>query len=128
MITQELPAAGQIEIGTAVYIDASGRLNVCAANDDKLAGLCVGIAMTSSTAAGTPVTYVISGVTRAASAEDLIPGKPVYIAPDGTLKSLVSEADVETFYGSAMFLQRVGTAVSENMVQVSIEPAVLKGE
>lgn len=128
MITQELPAAGQIEIGTAVYIDASGRLDVCAANDDKLAGLCVGIAMTSSTAAGTPVTYVISGVTRAASAEDLIPGKPVYIAPDGTLKSLVSEADVETFYGSAMFLQRVGTAVSENMVQVSIEPAVLKGE
>ena len=128
MITQELPAAGAIAVGQPVYVNASGMLDVCDATNMATAGLCVGIALTSSSAYGSSVTYVISGVTRADVTADLIPGTPVYIAANGHLVGLASEADVEDFYTVAGFLQRVGTAVSNNMVQVQIEPAVLRGE
>ena len=130
MVIQVLPAAGAISAGQPVYINASGQLAVCHATDLAHAGLCVGIALNASSAAGTEVTYVISGVTLAAlaSGTNLIPGTPVYIDTDGTLISLTSQAEVDAFYERAVFLQRVGTAVSNNLVQVHIEPAILKGE
>jgi hypothetical protein len=129
MITQELPAAGIIKAGQPVFINSAGLLTVCMANQLPHAGRCVGIALTPSSGAGTAVTYVISGVTKASLAEgaSLIPGTPVYIDTDGNLISMTSQAEIDTFYERAVFLQRVGTAVSNNHVQVQIESAILKG-
>ena len=125
MVTGELVAAEAIQAGQAVYINASGQLAVCRANNAANAGLCVGVAFNGGSV-GTAITYVISGVTQAGS--ELTPGKPVYINTDGTLINLSTDAEVETFYESNEFLHRVGTAVTSNLVQVHIESAITKGE
>lgn len=108
-----------------MYINASGRLAVSSAGDLSTAGLCVGVAFNGG-GAGTDITYVISGVTTV-PANNLIPGSPVYINTDGSLICLRTENDVETFYNTAEFLQRIGTAVTTNLVQVHIESAITKG-
>lgn len=129
MVTAELTAAEAILAGQAVYINASGNLAVCRADTLSNAGRCVGIAFNSGSA-GTAITYIISGIATAAlaSGTTLITGAPVYIAADGTLVGLATETDVSGFYEHAQFLQRVGTAVTSNLVQVHIDPAVTRGE
>jgi len=125
MVTAILQAAEGINAGQPVYINSSGLLAVCEADDLSCAGLCVGVAF-SSGGVGSDITYVISGVTTV-PANNLIPGSPVYINTDGSLICLSTESDVETFYNGAEFLQRVGTAVTSNLVQVHIESAITKG-
>ena len=127
MVTGELVAAEAIAAGQAVYINASGQLAVCRANNAANAGLCVGVAFNGGSV-GTAITYVISGVTQASAGATLTPGKPVYINTDGTLINLSTSAEVETFYESNEFLHRIGTAVTSNLVQVHIESAITKGE
>ena len=127
MVTGELVAAEAIAAGQAVYINASGQLAVCRANNAANAGLCVGVAFNGGSV-GTAITYVISGVTQAPAGATLTPGKPVYINTDGTLINLSTDAEVETFYESNEFLHRIGTAVTSNLVQVHIESAITKGE
>ena len=125
MVTGTLPAAQAISAGQAVYINADGKLAVCVANNQGLAGACVGIAMNGGST-GTEITYVISGILSGGSG--FVPGTPVYINTDGSLINLTSDAALETFLaGTAMYIQRVGTAVTTNLVQVAIEPAITKG-
>lgn len=128
VITGEMQAGERIEAGQAVYVNSSGRLGVCRANAQNLAGACVGIATNGSSAGGN-VTYVISGITSVGrTGAALIPGTPVYIGTDGFIKNITSDAGVTTFLeGTALYLQRVGTAVTANLLQVAIEPAVIKG-
>lgn len=125
MVTGTLPADEAINVGQAVYINANGNLNVCKANNEAMAGTCVGIAMNGG-GVGTPITYVMSGILSGGSG--FVPGTPVYIDVDGSLINLTSDAQLTTFLaGTAMFIQRVGTAVTANLVQVGIEPAITKG-
>lgn len=124
VISGELIAAQSIAAGQAVFINTNGQLAVCSASNSNHAGLCVGIALNGGSA-GSTITYIISGITS--GGYGMTPGSPVYIGADGTLVSLMTESDIEAFYNSAAFLQRVGTAVTSNLVQVNIEPAVTKG-
>lgn len=128
MVIGELQAGESIAAGNAVYINTNGKLGVCRANAQNTAGTCVGIAMNGGNA-GATITYVVSGITSVGTDSiTLIPGTPVYIGTDGYVKNITSDAGVDDFFaGTALYLQRVGTAVTSNLVQVSIEPAILKG-
>ena len=129
MVIRACTASVPIAAGQPVYINADGQLAICSANNQATAGLCVGIALTDGSSVGATVTYVISGVVATASSNvALIPGAPVYISTDGKLVSLLTEESVNTFYENAAYLQRVGTAVSTDQVQVHVESAILKGE
>lgn len=120
-------AATSILIGQPVFINQAGQLAVCNAGNVAHADTCVGIAI-SGGAAGTEVTYIISGI-ASSGRNDLIPGTPIYIGMNGTLANITTDSGVETFFdNNAMFLQRVGTAVSKNLMQVNIAPAVIKDE
>jgi hypothetical protein len=120
-------AATDVNIGQPVRINSAGQLMVCDAANVSHADTCTGIAV-SGGAAGTEITYIISGI-ASAGRSDLVPGTPVYVGVAGTLANITSDSGVETFFNNhAMFLQRVGTAVSTNLVQVNVSPAVIKDE
>lgn len=126
MIYSTIQAGGPINVGDAVRIDSNGHLTKCCANSSSAAGTCVGIALNTATA-GAMVNYIQSGIADSGRL-DLTPGTPVYINTDGSLIQIATDAEATTFLnGSAVFLQKVGIAVTTNLVQVGIEPAVLKG-
>ena len=126
MIYSTIQAGGPISAGDAVRVDSNGHLVKCCANDSSAAGTCVGLALNAATA-GATVNYIQSGIADSGRL-DLTPGIPVYINADGSLIQIATDAEVTTFFsGAAVFLQKVGIAVTNNLVQVGIEPAVLKG-
>lgn len=121
-ITQTMTVAtGEtIHVGDAVMI-SNGLLLKCTNYKTSLAdntNKCVGIAMDDATE-GQQLTYMITGtMTFAVTAE---PGQSLYIQPNGTIGAV---ADVDDFMTTARYLQKVGTALTGNKIQVNIESAV----
>ena len=58
------------------------------------------------------MTYIVNGAT---------PGQSLYIGTDGKLTTV---SDVDTFLATARYLQKVGTVLTGNKIQVNIESAV----
>lgn len=110
-----------ITAGSAVMI-SNGMLATCTNTKNGLndtTNKCVGIAMTNA-AAGSMLTYMITG-TMTLVVEDATPGQSLYIDADG---SLTPVTDTDTFMGTVRYLQKVGTVLTGNKIQVNIESAV----
>lgn len=122
-ITQTMTVAtGEtILAGDAVMI-SNGLLLKCTNYKNSLAdntNKCVGVAMTNATE-GQQLTYMITG-TMTLAISNAEPGDSLYIQPSGTLAAV---ADVDTFMASARYLQKVGTMLTGNKIQVNVESAV----
>ena len=122
-ITQSFPVAdGQmLYAGDAVMI-MNGALVRCLNQKNGLAdntNKCVGIATTNASG-GQNLTYMITG-TMTLPVEDAEPGDSLYIDENGKLTTVT---DVDAFLTTAMFLQKVGTVLTGNQIQVNIESAV----
>lgn len=127
-ITQFLTAGEHIEAGTAVmiYNDAgTSRLVACTnvnGSYNNTANKCVGVAMHDAEYRDT-LQYLITGTMTYTPETDLplTPGQSLYIGTDG---KLVPVANTTTFLTQANYLQKVGTLLETNKIQVNIEPAV----
>ena len=86
------------------------------------ANRCVGVAITGSTStqAGDNITYMITG-TMTHTISGATAGQSLFIGVDGMLTPV---ADSTTFLTTAQFLQKVGTVLSGNKIQVNIESAI----
>ena len=110
-----------ISAGTAVMI-MNGALVPCVNIVGGIADTtnkCVGVAMADAVA-GSMLTYMITG-TMTYVVNGGIPGQSLYIGTDGKLTTV---ADVDTFLTTARYLQKVGTVLTGNKIQVNIESAV----
>ena len=81
--------------------------------------MCVGIAMETAHE-NESLTYMITG-TMTAVVANAQPGQSLYINTDGTLTAV---SDTTAFLTNARYLQKVGTMLTGNKIQVNIEPAV----
>ena len=121
-ITQQLQVGdNDINAGDAVYI-LGGKLVKCTnlkGSIEDTANKCVGIA-TADASAGEMLTYIITG-TMTLSNVNGAPGQSLYINTDGTLTPVT---DVNAFLTTASYLQKVGTVLTGNKIQVNIESAV----
>lgn len=118
--TMTVAPAQTVTAGDAVMI-MNSKLVVCTNYKNGLAdntNKCVGIAL-SSALEGQQVTYMITGTMTLPVAGE--PGASLYIKPNGTIGTV---ADTDTFLTTARFLQKVGTILTGNKIQVNIEPAV----
>lgn len=120
-ITQTMQVGDEdIKAGDAVMI-LNGLLTTCVNTPNGLndtTNKCVGIATTDA-AAGEMLTYVITGTMTLVTGA--LPGKSLYIDRDG---SLTTVDDVNTFMPTVRYLQKVGTVLTGNKIQVNIESAV----
>lgn len=110
-----------IEAGTAVMI-LNGTLVPCVNVEGGLndtTNKCVGVAVEGA-GAGAMLTYMITG-TMTYIVNGAVPGQSLYIGTDGKLTTV---SDVDTFLVSARYLQKVGTVLTGNKIQVNIESAV----
>ena len=120
-ITQTMQVGDEdIKAGDAVMI-LNGLLTTCVNTPNGLndtTNKCVGIATTDA-AAGEMLTYVITGTMTLVTGA--LPGKSLYVDRDG---SLTTVDDVNTFMPTVRYLQKVGTVLTGNKIQVNIESAV----
>ena len=110
-----------IQAGDALMI-ANGYLVRCLNYKDGLAdntNRCVGIALANATE-GQSLTYMITG-TMDLTVANASPGDSLYINEYGKLTAV---PDVDAFMTRVRFLQKVGTALTGNKVQINIESAV----
>lgn len=110
-----------IEAGTAVMI-LNGALVPCVNVEGGLndtTNKCVGVAVEGASA-GAMLTYMITG-TMTYIVNGATPGQSLYIGTDGKLTTV---SDVDTFLATARYLQKVGTVLTGNKIQVNIESAV----
>ena len=122
-ITQTLEVAPTqtIYAGDAVMI-VNGRLAICTNYKNGIANntnKCVGIA-TSNATEGQALTYMITG-TMTLAVTNGEPGDSLYINQYGKLQAV---RDVDKFMAEVRFLQKVGTILTGNKIQVNIESAV----
>lgn len=122
-ITQTLAVAPTqtIYAGDAVMV-INGQLVICTNQKNGVAdntNKCVGIAMSNATA-GQDLTYMITG-TMTLAVSDGEPGDSLYINEYGKLEAV---SDVDAFMSRVRFLQKVGTILTGNKIQVNIESAV----
>ena len=122
-ITQTLAVAPTqtIYAGDAVMV-INGQLVICTNQKNGIAdntNKCVGIAMSNATA-GQDLTYMITG-TMTLAVSDGEPGDSLYINEYGKLEAV---SDVDAFMSRVRFLQKVGTILTGNKIQVNIESAV----
>lgn len=109
-----------IEAGTAVMI-LNNALVPCvnmAGSLNDTTNKCVGVAINGA-AAGETLTYMITGTMTLVTGAT--PGQSLYIGTDGKLTTV---ADTDTFLTTARYLQKVGTVLTGNKIQVNIESAV----
>lgn len=120
-ITQTMQVGDEdIKAGDAVMI-LNGLLTTCVNTPNGLndtTNKCVGVATTDA-AAGEMLTYVITGTMTLVTGA--LPGKSLYVDRDG---SLTTVDDVNTFMPTVRYLQKVGTVLTGNKIQVNIESAV----
>ena len=120
-ITQTMQVGDEaISAGDAVMI-LNGLLTKCVNTPNGLndtTNKCVGIATTDA-ASGEMLTYVQTGTMTLVTGA--LPGKSLYIDRDG---SLTTVDDVNTFMPTVRYLQKVGTVLTGNKIQVNIESAV----
>jgi len=110
-----------INAGQAVMI-YDGKLIVCKNIHNSLldtTNMCVGIAMETAHE-NESLTYMITG-TMTAVVANAQPGQSLYINTDGTLTAV---SDTTAFLTNARYLQKVGTMLTGNKIQVNIESAV----
>ena len=127
-ITQQMTAGEDIETGTAVMVqnDAGTPKLVACANVrgslNNTTNMCVGVAMHDA-ARGETLQYMITGtmIYTPEVQTPIAPGQSLYIGTDG---KLVPVSDTETFLTQARYLQKVGTLLTTNKIQVNIEAAV----
>ena len=128
VITQEMRvgstdiSAGQAVMLSYSAVDGEAKLVPCTNVRGGLAdntNKCVGVALTDATA-GSMLTYVITG-TMTCVISGAVPGQSLYIGTDGMLTPV---DNTNTFLSTARFLQKIGTVLTGNKIQVNIESAV----
>ena len=127
-ITQTMPKGTQpISVGQAVMVldnDGTPYLAPCTNVKGALgsnANRCVGVAITGSTAlTSTDITYMITG-TMTHTISGATAGQSLYI---GTTGMLTPVTDSTAFLTEAAFLQKVGTVLTGNKIQINVESAV----
>lgn len=130
-ITQTLPVGDDdIQAGQAVmivnYPNDGPKLIPCtneAGSQVNNSNRCVGVAVEDASASSDNLTYMITG-TMTLSNVSAAPGQSLYIGTDGML---VPVTDTDDFLTEAKFLQKVGTALTGNKIQINIESAVEGG-
>ena len=99
-------------------------LAVCTSADAGSADMCVGVsiedAMYDETKELYTIRYMIQGVIQS-NDFDFVPGQSIWMDVDGTLTS-VNPRNID----SAAYVQRIGRAISQTAVQISVEPAYVK--
>ena len=120
-ITQTMQVGDDaISAGDAVMI-LNGKLTKCVntpAGLNDTTNKCVGVATTDAVA-GQMLTYIITGTMTLVTGQ--APGKSLYIGPTGALTVV---DDVDAFMSTVRYLQKVGTVLTGNKIQVNIESAV----
>jgi hypothetical protein len=127
-VTQTLPAAESITAGTAVrVVNVNGTSMLRPCNNVRGASgavpnVCVGIAMHDAPA-GENLRYMITGtmIYVPTSPTVFTTGSSLYIGTNGKVTQV---ANSTVFLASAEYLQKVGTVLSGNKIQVNIESAV----
>ena len=98
----------------------------CLASDARDADKCVGIAIEDAVldvdTNTYSVRYMLQGIVES-SLFNFTPGQSIWVGYNG---SMTAQSPMTT--SQAAFMQRIGKALSSKVVQVSIEPAVLKNE
>lgn len=108
----------------AVKVNSEGALMPCKASSTSDSGECVGIALDAASK-DDDVEYMLLGIVQdtnfnASLSFTPTPGAPVYIGADGKLS-----VNKPTTEGGYAFSQRVGTALTAQVIQVNIGTSVL---
>lgn len=97
-----------------------GKLQKCMSADAASGNLCIGVAIMNATV-DDDTDYIITGILQD-PAFNLIPGSPVYVGLDGRM----TQTD-PSVSNSAMYVQKIGMALTSAAIQINIEPAVMLG-
>lgn len=117
-VTNKLTAYENINQYDLVKITNNGLMR-CQSDAILDCNTCVGIALESGTS-GNDIEYLITGVIQDTTFT-LAAGGAVYIGTN----SRMTQTDPSTD-STALFIQRIGTALTTAAVQISIEPGILK--
>ena len=129
-IRQTITAGEALDAGDAVYVK-NGYLFKCVnsiTNGTDTTNLCIGIVETGATV-NNQATYVSQGSMLLTNAPGTS-GSLLYIGRDGHVVALTaSEAEAfidpnDEVNGKARYLQKVGTVLASNIIQINIEPAI----
>jgi len=112
--------AGSLAQYTCVKVNASGKLEACQASSTASCNACVGVLLDAATGADAEVRYMLQGVIIS-SAFQFTPGAALYIGANGAITAADPSADA-----SSAFIQRIGTVLASNIIQIGIQPGVLK--
>ena len=100
---------------------SNAKLVTCSNTVEAYSNECIGVALAAASA-DTNCSYVYSG-TITDSNFNFIAGNAIYIGLNGTLTQENPAND-----SNALFIQRVGTAISATTIQINIEPGVIKSK
>lgn len=96
-----------------------GELKLCTSAVASDVNNCIGVAIDSGMQ-GMAIRYLIQGIIEN-NEFSFTAGAPIFISPSGTLTQVNPATD-----SGAAYIRRIGTALTPSIVQISLEPGIIK--